>query len=558
MNESSILIDERTLFYKMLDGEIEVNSSNLKKLYQLENKQWIYGGIYNIINSQLDCLHDCAYCYVKSMPFKRAQMKKRDDKIQDIEDLFRKSVTGSSILKKGPIVINQSRELNRIECAKAFDTDKRKIDHIKISKPKTSVDVIDKKIVMFPTSHDIYDTNVEDYITVSKKIMDSGKIVLCVTKAFFSTIKKLCDGLMTYRDRFIMRFSITSSDQNILDQWETTASTFNERLEGLKFAFDKGYNTSVSVEPMLGNPDQLIDQILPYVRGSIWIGPMDKPIQYVKRVGLDNVNNIISFYSKKNITRIVNKYRSNPKIFWKTKIFKIVFTQKELYTTYSQFDLRNYLESKLVNSKKKKTKQDCKSFFESNPNLITSNIIDDPLWFTKAFDCFCEPFKNKPNINPITNRKLNTNGKVYSSIKKWYDKNCSIIEQKINLIEKTQNGILDQHDGEYDNILPDDPLPDDLVLDDPLPDDPVLDDPLLDDPVVDDPEVDDLAGIVIEQITDFDDKQTQSNDHNKWKTLAIDCICKTYKSDPSVNPITGIKINDKSKKILDSWIAKWC
>ena len=120
------------------------NSSNLKKLYQLENKQWIYGGIYNIINSQLDCLHDCAYCYVKRMPFKTCSNEKRDDKIQDIEDLFRKSVTGSSILKKDRL-LSIKAELNRIECAKAFDTDKRKIDHIKISKPKTSVDVIDKK-----------------------------------------------------------------------------------------------------------------------------------------------------------------------------------------------------------------------------------------------------------------------------------------------------------------------------------------------------------------------------------------------------------------------------
>lgn len=54
------------------------------------------------------------------------------------------------------------------------------------------------------------------------------------------------------------------------------------RLESLKYAFGKGYKTSISIEPFLSDPVEFIDDLIPYVTESIWVGSMN----YIKAKGI--------------------------------------------------------------------------------------------------------------------------------------------------------------------------------------------------------------------------------------------------------------------------------
>ncbi|KKK65407.1 hypothetical protein LCGC14_2974430, partial [marine sediment metagenome] len=74
------------------------------------------------------------------------------------------------------------------------------------------------------------------------------------------------------RDLIQFRFTITSIDNNLLSFWEPNAPLFEERLESLIHSFEKGYKTSISVEPFLDlDPFLLIDELAPFVTESIWI-----------------------------------------------------------------------------------------------------------------------------------------------------------------------------------------------------------------------------------------------------------------------------------------------
>ena len=73
-------------------------------------------------------------------------------------------------------------------------------------------------------------------------------------------------------------------DNDILHYWEPGAPLFEERLTSLRYAFEAGYDTSVSAEPMLDskNAVALFKTLEPYVTDSIWLGKMNHMESRVK------------------------------------------------------------------------------------------------------------------------------------------------------------------------------------------------------------------------------------------------------------------------------------
>ena len=130
--------------------------------------------------------------------------------------------------------------------------------------------------VMFPTSHDITEESLDNCLIVLKKLVEAGNEVLVTTKPKINCIKQICDNFGEFKDNIQFRFTITSNDDKKLKFWEPNAPTYNERLKSLKYAFNKNFKTSVSIEPFLDeDPVELIKKVLPYVTDSIWVGKMN-------------------------------------------------------------------------------------------------------------------------------------------------------------------------------------------------------------------------------------------------------------------------------------------
>lgn len=133
--------------------------------------------------------------------------------------------------------------------------------------------------VMFPTSHDIAPDNLAEALDVilhTAGLITRGNHLLIVSKPNPTCITEICEQCTAVRDRILFRFSIGSTDDDILCYWEPGAPCFEERLHSLRIAYQAGYATSVSAEPLLDakNVLLLILNLAPFVTDSIWIGKM--------------------------------------------------------------------------------------------------------------------------------------------------------------------------------------------------------------------------------------------------------------------------------------------
>lgn len=234
------------------------------------------------INCCTGCSHDCLYCYAKSMAIRFKQ------------------VTAS----QWPI-----------ERIRQHDVLKR---HKKYAGR-----------VMFPSSHDITPTNLDACLTVLKKLLDAGNKVLVVSKPHLECIEKICDTFMNHRTLILFRFSIGACDDGILSFWEPNAPAYDERKNCLIYAHKAGFKTSVSVEPMLdsANIDMLINDLMPHVTDSIWIGTMNHTGRFGKNANpilQQAIQRIRRGQTRSIIRAIYRRYKDNPMIKWKTEIKKIV------------------------------------------------------------------------------------------------------------------------------------------------------------------------------------------------------------------------------------------
>ena len=183
--------------------------------------------------------------------------------------------------------------------------------------------------IMFPSSHDITPGNFEACMTVLDKLIGAGNEVLIVSKPRYDIIREICLEFREDRDKILFRFTIGAMDDEILMFWEPGAPSFEDRLDSLAYAFDSGYQTSVSIEPMLDS-ENVIDLILtvePFVTDAVWLGKMNHIRKYLVIDSAEMeaaVRRIESGQTKERIKVLYEVLRNNPKIKWKGSIKDIL------------------------------------------------------------------------------------------------------------------------------------------------------------------------------------------------------------------------------------------
>ena len=234
------------------------------------------------VNCCTGCSHDCRYCYAKGMAIRFKQ------------------VTASQW------------PLERI----------RKNDVIRRHKKYDGQ-------VMFPSSHDITPSNLDACLTVLKNLLDAGNRVLVVSKPHLDCITAICERFKAFKEQILFRFTIGACDDGILLYWEPNATAYDERKTSLIHAYESGFQTSVSVEPMLdaANIDTLVSELMPYVTNAIWIGKMNHLGRFGKNADPVMQRAIEKIRSEQNdsaIKSIYDRNRDNPIIKWKKEIKKVV------------------------------------------------------------------------------------------------------------------------------------------------------------------------------------------------------------------------------------------
>jgi DNA repair photolyase len=185
-------------------------------------------------------------------------------------------------------------------------------------------------LIMFPTTHDIDPNNIEYSLTTLKNILKVGNEVLIVSKPNYNCIVRLTDQLKEYKDKILFRFTITSSNNSVLKIMEPGASSYEERIKSLKLAYEKGFNTSVSIEPLIGGLNELdviYEAVCPYVNDTIWVGKMNKIEERVNMKSAE-VRKIINYINAEQtddkIFIIYDAYHKEEFIEWKDSIKNVI------------------------------------------------------------------------------------------------------------------------------------------------------------------------------------------------------------------------------------------
>jgi len=200
------------------------------------------------------------------------------------------------------------------------------------TKEETSSNIVHKRWrkqagrIMFPTAHDITRESLEACCTVLENMLHAGNEVLVVSKPDPVCIATLCDRLEPYREQVMFRFTIGSADQAVLNLWEPHAPSFHDRLAALKIAFERGYQTSVSCEPMLDdNVEAVVEAVTPHVTHSIWIGKANQLTSYLSLNGApENVKvagrALLALQTDDKLRALHSRLKSNPLVRWKDSI----------------------------------------------------------------------------------------------------------------------------------------------------------------------------------------------------------------------------------------------
>jgi len=232
-------------------------------------------------NFMSGCMHDCKYCYAKeqSIRFKR-----------NTPDNWVNEKVNPNLFKK---------KFKKVEGR-----------------------------IMVPSTHDLTPYNIEYAIEFLREILSAGNNVLIVSKPHYSVIERICTEFIDYKDNILFRFSIGSNNSEILKFWELNAPDYKERRDCLIYAFNCGFGTSVSIEPILDmkDIDSLIFDLLDFVTDSIWLGKMNFLFRRLKINGITDPitrkkgGELIGSQSDEAITDLYNRFKDNGKVKWKDSI----------------------------------------------------------------------------------------------------------------------------------------------------------------------------------------------------------------------------------------------
>ena len=240
------------------------------------------------VNIQMGCEHSCRYCYARYRAVKRY-----------------KFCTAGQWLD--PVII-----------------------HSKITRSYSKR----SGVVMFPSTHDVTPRNISECMFVLSKLLAAGNKVLLVSKPHITCIMDICESFREYRNQLSFRFTIGSKDDRVLAFWEPNAPGFRERLECLLYAYNSGYQTSVSCEPFLdckvGKIIGLYVMVNSFITDSIWIGKLR---HFDRRVDMSGVTSgeeeefvkpLKAAQSDEMIWTIYRELQGGPLVRWKDSIREVI------------------------------------------------------------------------------------------------------------------------------------------------------------------------------------------------------------------------------------------
>ena len=175
------------------------------------------------------------------------------------------------------------------------------------------------KLVMFPTTHDLHPKYIGRFSLTVIELINKGNRVLFTTKSSNSTFRAFLDKLDSdikdfsntnemlktqVRSNLEIRITITCRDNSFIEKFEKKTGFYEERLANLRYAYERGYKTSVSIEPLLCSKEDLDLIILDLVdrkTDSVWIGTLSS-------IPEDLRVEVAPFYSKENLQKIYDEY----------------------------------------------------------------------------------------------------------------------------------------------------------------------------------------------------------------------------------------------------------
>ncbi|GAW68746.1 radical SAM domain-containing protein [Geoanaerobacter pelophilus] len=229
------------------------------------------------------CSHGCLYCYAEKMA---TRFKRVEGAEEWQEEIF--------------------REVSTAGCKKYPST------------------------VMFPTTHDISPAYLPAYRVHLYNLLNAGNQVLIVTKPHFESVQAICAEFASFRDQMIFRFTIGGLNGEVMRHWEPGAPPIEERLLCLKHAFEQGYTTSVSAEPMLGGQKEAIKLyylLEPFTTKEIWFGKMNNIGGFRKSADPEvagQAKELMGLQSDDEIMELVEALRGRPKVQWKDSIKEVI------------------------------------------------------------------------------------------------------------------------------------------------------------------------------------------------------------------------------------------
>lgn len=236
------------------------------------------------LNIQRGCEHGCRYCYACSNAMRYKQVESYDE--------WLKPVLNEKSLKKKPYKVNGR--------------------------------------IMFPTTHDITPENVDQAIPFLRSWLELGNEILIVSKPHLDVIKEICIWLVAYKDQIMFRFTISSMDDGALEFWEPGAPGYEERKAALKYCFDHGYKTSVSMEPYLDVlAIRTFMDLVPYITDTIWIGKMNRIRDRIDKTGWTQddykfLTRVIESQTDEKIRQLYDTLKDKPQVRWKDSIKRVI------------------------------------------------------------------------------------------------------------------------------------------------------------------------------------------------------------------------------------------
>jgi DNA repair photolyase len=272
---------------KCVKGEkVQMNKDSFDKNREgTGTREWSESS-YNI---QFGCKHGCLYCYAKELALRYKQIASHEEWAN--ERIREKAV---------------NRKWNKVD-----------------------------GVIMFPTTHDITPDNLSYVITTLRNMLTPGNSVLIVSKPHYDCIKAICEELDRFKSQIMFRFTIGTLNDEACKFWEPGAPSPLLRIIALECAFNHGFQTSVSMEPMLFGWSEAIRvfrAVERFVTDTVWIGKMNKIRSRVDMTNPDNgfmVEEIERMQRDESIIKLVNELKDEPKVRWKDSIKRVTQEYQE-------------------------------------------------------------------------------------------------------------------------------------------------------------------------------------------------------------------------------------